>query len=35
MPDFVNFMDNFSGVHMMKLYASCPGGVKLDDSKSQ
>jgi hypothetical protein len=31
MPNLENFMDNFSKEHIMKLYAKCPGGVKLDD----
>jgi hypothetical protein len=31
MPDLINFLDNFSGVHIMKLYARFPGGQMLDD----
>jgi hypothetical protein len=31
MPDLENFMDHFSKEHIMKLYASCPGGEMLDD----
>jgi hypothetical protein len=31
MPDLVNFMDTFSGIHTMKLYAKCPRTVMLDD----
>jgi hypothetical protein len=32
MPDLENFMRHFSGVHIIKLYASCTVGVMLDNS---